>query len=167
MAMTIQDFAYKKQGLTDGLVNGVLNGAVTYFMLKGVDHVAIISSPGGDITKSLMGSMLLPAVIIAFVISLLTTKVTIKKRLKGDVLPKLESTYSWVKGAWLMGSIRAIINVLVVYGIGGIFVQINPDFTLSTIGAAIAVFLMAGVIAYIESVSAIRRTLKEGDIWKF
>ncbi len=127
----------------------------------------IISSPGGDITKLLMGSMLLPAIIIAFVISLLTTKITISKRLKGDVLPKLESTYSWVKGAWLMGLIRAIANSLVVYGIGGIFVQINPDFTLSNLGAAMAVFLMAGVIAYFESVSAIRRTLKVGNIWKF
>ncbi len=165
--MTIKDFAFKKQGLTDGLINGVLNGIVTYFMLSGIDHVAIISSPGGDITKSLMGSMLLPAVIIAFVISLLTTKTTIKKRLKGEVMPKLESTYSWVKGAWIMGLARAIVNILVVYGVGGIFIQINPDFTLSVIGAAIAVFLMAGIIAYIESVSAIRRTLKEGDIWKF
>ena len=167
MATAIKDFAYKKQGLTDGLVNGVLNGVVTYFMLSGIDHVAIISSPGGDITKSLMGSMLLPAVIIAFVISLLTTKTTIKKRLKGDVIPKLDSTYSWVKGAVLMGFVRSVVNLLVVYGIGGIFVQINPDFTLSLIGAAIAVFLMAGIIAYIESVSAIRRTLKEGNIWKF
>ncbi|MFK5857142.1 MAG: hypothetical protein QM503_13510 [Bacteroidota bacterium] len=167
MAIAIKDFAYKKQGLTDGLVNGVLNGMVTYFMLSGIDHVAIISSPGGDITKSLMGSMLLPAVIIAFVISLLTTKTTIKKRLKGDVTPKLDSSYSWVKGAIIMGFVRSVVNLLVVYGIGGIFVQIDPNFTLSTTGAAIAVFIMAGVIAYIESVSAIRRTLKEGDIWKF
>lgn len=158
--MNIEDFAYKKQGPTDAGVNAILNGVVTYFLLSGYITVAVISAPGGDFTHSLMGTLVAPAVIIAFVISLLTTKVTIKKRVKGEVTPALSDGATWVKGAWGKGLFRALINILVVYGIGGIIVQISPDLEVSRVTAAISVGAIAGIIAYIESVNAVLATNK-------
>jgi hypothetical protein len=162
MAIPIKEFAYKKQGPIDGLVNGLLNAVITYFLLSGFDKVPIMSPPGGDFSHSLMGSLLLPAIVIAFAISLMTTNATIKKRLKGDVEPRLESKVSWTKAAITRGLGRAILNVLLVYGVGGIIVQFSPDFEISRLAASFAVLIMAGGIAYMESVSATLRTLKLG-----
>ena len=158
--MTIEDFAYKKQGPTDAGVNAILNGIVTYFLLSGYNTVAVISAPGGDFTHSLMGTLVAPAVVIAFVISLVTTKATIKKRVKGEVTPALSGGAIWVKAAWGKGLLRAIINILVVYGIGGIIVQISPNLEVSRVAAAIIVGAIAGIIAYIESVNAVLATNK-------
>lgn len=158
----LKEFAYKKQGPIDGLVNGILNAVITYFLLSGVDKVLIMSPPGSDFTHSLMGSLLIPAIVIAFSISLMTTNTTIKKGLKGEVEPRLESKVSWTKTAITRGLDRAILNVLVVYGVGGIFVQFSTNFEIGRLAASIAVFIMAVGIAYIESVSATLRTLKLG-----
>ena len=158
MPMDIKDFAYKKQAPTDGLVNGILNGIVTYFLLSGYSSVPVLSTPGGDFSHSLLGSLVMPAIVIAFVISLLTTKTTIKKRINGEVTPPLSAGVSWAKRAWQRGLGRAILNVFVVYGLGGIIMQFSPDMRVSRITAAIIVFVMAGGIAYIESVSAVLRT---------
>jgi hypothetical protein len=158
--MNLEDFAYKKQGPTDAGLNAIVNGAVTYFLLSGYATVAVISSPGGDFTHSLMGTLVAPAVLIAFVISLVTTKGTIKKRVKGEVTPSLPEGLNWSGSAWKKGLIRAVINILVVYGIGGIIVQISPNLEVPRGAAAIIVATIAGIIAYIESVNAVLATNK-------
>ncbi len=107
-----------------------------------------------------MGTLVAPAVIIAFVISLLTTKTTIKKRVKGEVTPSLSDGATWVKGAWEKGLFWALINFLVIYGIGGIIVQISPNLEVSRVAAAVIVGAIAGIIAYIESVKAVLATNK-------
>ncbi len=158
MSVNIKDFAYKKQAPTDAAVNGVLNGIVTYFLLSGYAAVPVLSPPGGDFSHSLLGTLVPPAIVIAFVISLLTSKATVKKRIKGEVTPPLSAGVSWARRAWQQGLARAILNVFVVYGLGAMIMQISPDIQVPRLAAAIIVFFMAGVIAYIESVSAVLRT---------
>lgn len=156
--MNIKDFAYKKQAPIDSATNAVINGVVTWFMLSGVSTVAIISGPGDSFSLSLMGSLAMPAVMIAFIISLLTTRATVKKRISGELTPELEAGVSWIPSALKWGFIRAIINIIIIYGIGGIITQFNPDLQISRIWAAILVAMIAAIIAYIESVYAVLRT---------
>ena len=158
MSKTIKDFAYKVQGPIDASINAVLNGVLTYFMLSGFSEIPVFSAPGGDFAHSLLGTLVPPAVMIAFIVSMMTTNATIKKRIKGDVLPPLEASVKWKSKTFKRGALRAIVNVLVVYGIGGIIVQFSPDITISRIGAALIVAVIAALIAYIDSVSAIFRT---------
>jgi hypothetical protein len=158
MTRTIKEFAYKKQAPTDAVVNGILNGGLTFFLLSGYSTVPVLSAPGGEFTHSLLGSLVMPAIVIAFVISMMTSKTTIKKRIKGDVTPPLKEGVVWTRKAWKRGIRNAIINIFVVYGVGGMILQFSPDIQIPRLGAALIVFVVAAVIAYIESVSAILNT---------
>ena len=157
-SLTIREFAFKKQAPKDGLVNAVLNGVITYFLLAGVADIPVISTPGSGFTHSLLGTLVIPAIIIAFVISLLTSRIAVKKRIKVEITPPLNAGVPWVKGALKWGIARAVLNVFIVYGLGGMLIQISPDMRVSRLAAAITVFVMAGVLAYIESASAVLRT---------
>jgi hypothetical protein len=158
MAIPIREFAFRKQAPIDAVVNAALDGTVTYVLLSDYADIPILSQPGGDFTHSLMGSLVAPAIIIAFVISLLTSRTTIKKRIKGEVTPPLDPGVSWSKRAWQWGLSRAVLNVFVVYGLGGLILQVSPDLRVSRAAAATIVFFMAGVLAYVESASGVLRT---------
>jgi hypothetical protein len=158
MSTNIKDFAYKKQAPTDAAVNGVLNGFMTWFLLSGFTSVPVLSTPGGDFSHSLLGTLVMPAVVLAFIISMVTSKMTINKRIKGEVTPSLTKGVKWAGRAFKHGIGRAILNVFIVYGLGGIILQFAPDILISRLAASIIVFLMAGILAYIESASAVLRT---------
>ena len=96
-SLTIREFAFKKQAPVDGLVNGVLNGVITYFLLAGLTDIPVISHPGSVFSKSLLGTLVMPAIIIAFAISLLTSRTAVKKRIKGEVTPSLDAGEPWLK----------------------------------------------------------------------
>jgi len=157
-SLTIREFAFKKQAPVDGLVNAVLNGVITYFLLAGVTDIPVISTPGSGFSHSLLGTLVIPAIIIAFVISLLTSRIAVKKRIKGEITPSLDAGVPWVKGALKWGIARAVINVFVVYGLGGMLIQISPDIRVSRVAATMIVFVVAGVLAYIVSATAVLRT---------
>ncbi len=89
--LTIREFAFKKQAPVDGLVNAVLHGVITYFRRSGVADIPVISHPGSAFSKSLLGTLVMPAIIIAFAISLLTSKTAVKKRIKGEITPPLDA----------------------------------------------------------------------------
>lgn len=154
----LADFAFKKQGPLDAGVTALLNIVITWFLLGGVTSVPVISPPGSEFSKSLLGTLVPPAVIIAFAISILTTKIAVGKRIKGDVLPPLKAGTPWLKHALLWGLFRSVINVLVVYGVGGIIVQFAPVAQVSRMAAAVTVGIVAGLLAYIEAVTAVLRT---------
>lgn len=158
MSINIKDFAYKKQAPVDAAVNGVMNGVTTWFLLSGYTTVPILSAPGGDFSHSLLGTLVMPAIIIAFIISMMTSKTTIKKRINGDITPTLNKDVKWAGRAFKQGIFRAVLNVFIVYGLGGLLLQFLPNIQIPRLGAAIIVFFMAGIIAYIESASAVLRT---------
>ena len=118
----------------------------------------MISPPGSEFSKSLLGTLVPPAVIIAFAISVLTTKITVGKRIKGHVLPPLEAGTPWLKHALWWGLFRSVINVLVVYGVGGIIIQFAPGAQVSRTVATLTVGIIAGLLAYVEAVTAVLRT---------
>lgn len=156
--IALVDFAFKKQAPLDAGTNAVINAVITWFMLRGVTSIPVISPPGSEFAKSLLGTLFPPAVVIAFAISILTSKTAVRKRIKGDVLPPLQAGTSWVKNALKWGLIRAVVNILVVYGIGGIIVQFAPDLQVSRSAAALIVGIIAALLAYLESATAVLRT---------
>ena len=118
----------------------------------------VISPPGSEFSESLLGTLVAPAVIIAFAISILTTQITVGKRFRGDVLPPLAAGTPWLKHALTWGLFRSVINVLVVYGVGGIIIQFAPHAQVSRMAATLTVGIIAGLLAYIESATAVLRT---------
>jgi len=152
------EFAFKKQAPMDAAGNAVINAVVTWFMLGGTAFVPVISPPGSEFAKSLLGTLAPPAVVIAFIISIVTTRIAIKKRVKGEVLPSLKEGTPWLGNALKWGLIRAVINVLVVYGVGGIIIQFAPDAQVSRLAATVIVGVIAGGLAYLESATAVLRT---------
>lgn len=156
--MNIKVFAYRKQAPIDAAVNGILNGVITYFVLSGFTAVPVFSAPGGDFFHSLLGTLVMPAIVIAFAISMLTSKITVTKRIKGEVTPPLNEGVSWAKKAFKRGIARAVLNIFIVYGLGGMILNISPDIQIPRLTAAIIVALIAATLAYIESASAVLRT---------
>jgi hypothetical protein len=61
----LADFAFKKQGPLDAGVTALLNIVITWFLLGGVTSIPVISPPGSEFSKSLLGTLVPPAVIIA------------------------------------------------------------------------------------------------------
>jgi len=157
---TLAEFAFKQQAPMDAAGNMALNAVVTWFLLTGSTIVPVISPPGSVFAKSLLGTLVPPAVIIAFVISIVTTRTAIKKRIKGEVLPPFKEGTPWLGNALKWGLIRAIINILVAYGVGGIIIQFDADAHVSRAAAAVIVGLIAGGLAYLESATAVLRTAK-------
>ena len=154
----LRDFALKKQGPTDGIVNAVLNVIIPYLLIGSVASVPIVAPPGSHFSKSVLGSLVGPAILIAFAISLLTTKITIGKRIKGELPPPLQPGVSWIKRVLGWGLFRAVTNLLVVFGVAGIITQFYAGAEVSRITAALIVGGIAGVIAYVQSSFAVMRT---------
>ena len=82
-------------------------------MLVGVAYVPVISPSGSEFAMSLLGTLVPPAMMIAFAISILTTKIAVKKRITGKVLPPLKKGTPWLGNAVKWGLIGTVINVLV------------------------------------------------------
>lgn len=156
--LTLKEFAFKKQAPTDALTNAVLNGVMTYFLLSGVTDIPVISPPGSQFSHSVLGTLVMPAIVIAFAISLMTSRTAVKKRIKGEITPPLDAGVPWVKGALKLGIARAVLNVFIVYGLGGMLMQISPDMRMSRLAAAMIVFIVAGLLAYTESTFAVLKT---------
>lgn len=157
-AMSLKDFALKKQGPVDGIVNAVLNVIIPYLLLGGVASVPVVAPPGSQFSQSVLGSLVVPAIVIAFAISLIATKITINKRVKGEVLPALEPEKPWIKWALGWGLFRSVNNLLVVYGFAGIIEQFYPGAEMSRLSAALTIGAIAGVVAYAQSALTVART---------
>jgi len=156
--ISLVEFAFKRQAPMDAAGNAVINAVVTWFMLSGAASVPVISPPGSKFAMSLLGTLAPPAVVIAFVISIMTTKTAIKKRVTGKVLPPLKEGTPWLGNALKWGVIRAVINILVVYGVGGIIIEFAPDIQVPRLAAAVIVGVIAAALAYLESATAVLRT---------
>ena len=51
-----------------------------------------------------------------------------------------------------------VINLLVVYGIGGIIIQFSPDIEVPRLAATLIVGFIAAILAYLQSATAVLRT---------
>lgn len=156
--LKLRDFALRKQAPLDGLVNLTLNLVITYLIISGAGSIPVVAPPGSEFSRSVLGSLVVPAVVIAFAISLLTTRITINKRIKGEVSPPLEPGKRWLNWALGWGLFRALNNLLVVYGVAGIIEQFYPGAQVSPFVAALIVGAVAGIIAYVQSAFTISRT---------
>ncbi len=156
--MLISAFALRKQAPVDGLINAMLNGGLTYYLLAGVAYIPVISLPGSNFSHSLLGTLVIPAIVFAFVISLVTSAITVKKRVKGEIIPTLNASAPWVKRALKWGLVHVVFNIFIVYSVGAMLIQVSPDMQVSRMAATGIVFMIAGILAYSESYFAIMRT---------
>jgi hypothetical protein len=162
MGVSIHYFAFNKLAPRDGLVNALMTGLITYCLLYNDGTTSILLPFGAGFFHSLIGAMLLPAIVLAFFISLFTTEEVYEKRLRGELKPILKLKYYWFRRAISRGLLRALIYLLVLLSIGWVITRFT-DPTLSQAEAALSAAILAFGITYFESIFAALLTLKEGN----
>jgi len=157
---SLEAFAYKKQAPVDALINAVLNTAITLGGLKGLDVVHVVPQPPptGSFSHSLFGSLFPMAIIMTFVVTLVGVRMTVKKRVAGEVVPGLPAGVTWFKGAVGTAALRAFAAFGVISMFGLVVHYQWPAATVSVTAAAVIVAMVAAVLAYIESVGAVLGT---------
>jgi hypothetical protein len=160
MDISIQYFTFRKQAPKDGLVNGLVTGFITYCLLYNYDTTSMFLPVGAGFFHSLIGTMLVPAIVLAFIISLFTTEEIYEKRVSGELEPILNMKRHWVKRAVSRGLVRALIYLLILLSIGWV-VSYYFNLTLSQLEAALVAGILAFGITYFESVFATLRTFTE------
>ena len=158
--VSLKKFAFKMHAPTVAAVNFSINLGFTYLLLSRMEIVPVMALPGSNFTHSLLGSLVVPGIILAFMISLITTWMTIRKRVHGEIIPTLDPGQTWLKHAFGWALFRAVINMTAAYLLGFILLQIRPDMTLSRLKAAVVVGIIVGFLAYMESSAAALRTPK-------
>jgi uncharacterized membrane protein len=160
MASATIDFTHKQQASKDGLVNGLLTGMITYILLYGAERVSIMSPVGDGFSRSLIGVALIPALIIALIISFNTGNNIISNRLKGRSDRTFKIGSPTLKRTSMEVLVRLLLYVSVVVATGWTIVLLFPNMSMNQLTAAFAAFILAFVLAFIESVLAVYRTLK-------
>lgn len=140
------------------IVNGLLTGMLAYFLFYNYDSITIISPLGDGFFHSFVGVLILPAIIMAIVSLLMYSD--------GNALDKQENVKSLnlnfslelcVKKDGSRCLLRAFLISLFLLGSGWMVTQFYPDLTLSKTSAAITAFALAGLVAYIESVTILSK----------
>jgi len=158
--VSLKKFAFKVHSPTVAGVNFSINLGLTYLLLSRMEIVPVMALPCSNFTHSLLGSLVVPGIILAFMISLSTTWMTIRKCVHGEIMPTLDPGQTWLKRAFGWALFRAVINMTAAYLLGFILLQIRPDMTLSRLKAAVVVGIIVGFLAYMESSAAALRTPK-------
>jgi hypothetical protein len=157
---SLEGFAYRKQAPVDAVINAVLNTIITLLGLWGMGSVHVVPPPPpvGSFTHSLFGSLFPMAIIMTLVVTIVGVRTTVKKRIAGEVSPRLDPKVRWFKPALATG----ILHALAAFGFFSIFALIIhykwPLATISVPLAAAVVAAVAAILAYIESVAAVLRT---------
>jgi hypothetical protein len=157
---SLETFAYRKQAPVDALINAALNTVIALLGLWGMESVHVVPPPPpvGSFTHSLFGSLFPMAIIMTLVVTIVGVRTAVKKRIGGEVTPRLHPKVRWFKSALATG----ILHALAAFGFFSIFALfIHYEWPLATISvplAAVIVAVVAATLAYIESVAAVLKT---------
>ena len=160
VSWSLEAFAYKKLAPVDALINAVLNTAITLGGLRGLDTVPVVPPPPpiGSFSHSLFGSLFPMAIIMTFVVTVVGVRMTVKKRIAGEVEPGLPIGVPWLKETLGTAVLRAL-AAFGLFSICGLIIHYNwPLARVSVVEAAVIVAVVAAVLAYIESVAAVLKT---------
>jgi hypothetical protein len=157
---SLEQFAYRKQGPVDAVKNIVINVAIVLVSSWGLGSVDVVPQPppAGSFRHSLFGSLFPMAVMMTMMTTLMGVRITVKKRIAGEVIPRLDPGVRWFKSALA----AAILRSFAAFGLISMFGLIThyqwPQATISVPVAVVVVAVVAAVLAYIESVAAALKT---------
>jgi hypothetical protein len=157
---SLEQFAYRKQAPVDAITNIVINVVILLVGLWGLDFVDVVPQPPptGSFTHSLFGSLFPMAIMTTMITTIMGVRVTVKKRIAGEVTPSLNPDVRWFKAT--LGT--AILRAFAAFGLVSMFGLIvhyeSPQATISVRLAAVVVAGLAAMLAYVESVAAVLKT---------
>lgn len=154
---SLERFAYQKQAPVDTVVNIVINVVIVLVTLRKLDSVYVMPPPTGE-GQSLFGSLFPVAVMTTMITTIMGVRNTVSKRIAGEVVPPLKAGVQWFRPAFGAGLLRAFAALGVISTFGLITHSNWPQVTISVQSAVITVGVIAGVLAYIESVAAAFKT---------
>ena len=157
---SLEQFAYRRQAPMDAIMNTAFNVVLVVASLWGLDSVNVVPPPPreGSFSHSLFGTLLPMAIVMTMVITIVGVRVTVKKRIAGDVHPPLEPGVRWFRHAFTAAIFRAFAAFGLVSMFGLIIHYAWPLATMSVPLAAVVVGVVAAVLAYVESVGAVLKT---------
>jgi hypothetical protein len=156
----LEQFAYQKQAPVDAIINTVINVIIVLVSLWGLGSVPVVPPPPpvGSFSHSLFGSLFPMAIIMTLMVTIMGVRITVKKRIAGEVTPPLNPDVRWFKPALATG----ILHALAAFGFISMFgLIIHYNWPLATISIPLATAVVAAVaatLAYAESVAAVLRT---------
>jgi hypothetical protein len=154
---SLEQFAYRKQAPMDAITSIVINVVIVVVSLWRLDSVYVMPPPTG-FGHSLFGSLFPMAIMSTIMTTVMGVRVTVNKRIAGEVVPPLDSNVRWFKPAFATAVIRAF-AALGVISTFGLLTHYNwPLATISVQLAAVVVAGVAAVLGYVESVAAVLQT---------
>jgi hypothetical protein len=157
---SLEQFAYRIQAPMDAIINTVINVIIVLVSLWGMGSVHVVPPPPpvGSFSHSLFGSLFPMAIIMTLMVTIMGVRITVKRRIAGEVTPPLDPDVRWFKPALATG----ILHALAAFGLISMFgLIIHYKWPLATISvplAAVIVAAVAATLAYVESVAAVLRT---------
>jgi hypothetical protein len=156
----LEQFAYRKQAPLDAIINTVINVIIVLVSLWGLGTVHVVPPPppAGSFSHSLFGSLFPMAVIMTLMTTIMGVRITVKRRIAGEVTPPLDPAVRWFRPALATG----VLHALAAFGLISVFgLIIHYKWPLAMISvplAAVVVAAVAAVLAYIGSVAAVLAT---------
>jgi hypothetical protein len=154
---SLEQFAYRKQAPLDAIVNIVINVLIVVVSLRGLGSVYVMPPPLG-VGHSLFGSLFPMVMMMTMITTIMGVRVTVKKRIAGEVTPPLDPNVRWFKSAVATAILRAFAAFGFISTLGLIAHYGWPQSTISVQGAVFVVAVVAAVFGYIESVAAALKT---------
>lgn len=157
---SLEQFAYRKQAPVDAIKNTVINVVIVLVSLWGLGSVDVVPQPPptGSFKHSLFGSLFPMAIMMTMITTIMGVRVTVKKRIAGEVTPSLNPGVRWFKSTLA----TAILRTFAAFGLISMFGLIVhyewPQATISVKLAAVVVAALAAMLAYVESVAAVLKT---------
>ena len=96
---SLEQFAYRKQAPGDAIKNTVINVVMVLVSLWGLGSVDVVPQPPptGSFRHSLFGSLFPMAIMMTMITTINGVRVTVKKRIAGEVTPSLNPGVRWFK----------------------------------------------------------------------
>jgi hypothetical protein len=162
---SLEQFAYRKQAPADVITNIVINSVVAVVGLWGLGTVDVVPQPPpyGSFKQSLFGTLFPMVIILTMITTIMGIRVTVKKRIAGQVAPPLEPSVRWFKFALQTALLRAFAAFGFISMFGLIIHYAWPTATISVPLATVVVAAVAAVLAYIQSAAAVLRTREIGS----
>jgi len=144
----------KRRALISGIVAGVLNATILYFVLSGKSQVPLFAFVAEKWNHSLIGALVPRALVISIVITFTTVWITLKAHSQGGI-----HNIPWVRITLIKALVRSVLAFIFVLALALLLRATYPTYAeISTSIVIPVVAVFAGVVASYMTYSAVLST---------
>ena len=155
--LSLRQFAYRKQAPLGAIACTVINLVIVLVNLRRLDAVYVMPPPAG-FGPSLFGSLFPMAIMSSMMTTVMGVRVTVAKRVAGEVTPPLAPGVAWLKPALATAVERGFAVFGLISAIGLFIHYTAPQVTISVPAAVAVVVLLAAIVGYVETIAAALKT---------